>query len=168
MEQVDKTRNLGIIMDGRLRFESHVMNVAKCCFYRLKLLYKIRDLVTEDVRCKLCESLILSKFNYCDVVYGPCLLSTSKRVIRRVQNACCCFCFKIPPRSHVTPYMNKAGFLNMSTRRQLHLAGLLFNVIKYKKPQYLYNKLTWADSMHNTRCKGRILIMSFNVSAHRP
>ena len=139
--QVKEARNLGIIFDGQLRFEKHVMSLVSKCFYRLKVLYKIRNLLSENARIKLCESLVLSVLNYGDVVYGPRLLSVTMRLIQRVQNACCRFCFAVPRRSHITPYLNRASMLNMASRRQLHLASLMFDVVTFGKPEYLYTKL---------------------------
>lgn len=143
VECVKQARNLGILFDDRLRFENHVLSLVKSCFYRLKILYKIRNYLSEKSRIALCESLILSVLNYGDLVYGPRLLSGSKRMIQRVQNACGRFCFNIPPRTHVSPFLNKASILNMESRRRLHLAILMFDLMKFKNPEYLYDKLNF-------------------------
>ncbi|CAG9786786.1 unnamed protein product [Diatraea saccharalis] len=82
------------------------------------------------------------KVNYCDTVYGPCLMSRTVRLIQRIQNACARFCFHVPPRTHVTPFLNTANLLKMEARRKLHLATLLYGVIETKRPSYLYDKLT--------------------------
>lgn len=158
IERVEEARNLGIWLDSRLRFEKHVTNLVRSCFYRLKVLYRIRHFLSEKIRIMLCESLILSRLNYGDLIYGPRMLSKTRRLIQRVQNACCRFCYTIPPRSRITPYLNKASNLNMSSRRHFHLASLLFDVIKTKKPDYLFSKLK-VSSFHNrygtrnTRCE---------------
>lgn len=141
---VREARNLGLILDSELRFESYITEVARNCFYRLKILYKMRDYLSTDLRLKLVESLILSKFNYADTVYGPRLLAKTKTLIQRVQNACLRFCYKIPPRSHISPYLAREKLLNMSSRRYLHFATLLFGVVKRRKPLYLYDRLTWS------------------------
>lgn len=161
VDSVVEARNLGIVMDNHLRFESHVLTLVKNCLFKIKLLYKIRNLLSEAVRITLCESLVLSKLNYGDILYGPRLLSTSKRLIQRVQNACCRFCFNIPPRTHVTPFLNKAGLLNMSARRELHLATVVYDLIKFKHPDYLFKKLVWSSSRnpYKTRASSYLLIV---------
>ena len=141
IERVEECRNLGILIDSHLRFESHVLGLLKSCMFRLKVLYKIRNLLSEKSRITLCEFLVLSRLNYGDIVFGPRLLSRTRRLLQRVQNACCRFCFIIPPRSHISPYLRAAGMLNMESRSQLHLASLVHNVIKYEKPEYLFKKL---------------------------
>ncbi|KAL0833080.1 hypothetical protein ABMA28_001190 [Loxostege sticticalis] len=139
IEQVNKVRNLGLIFHSQLKFDSHVSECVRSCFYRLKLLYKIRPYLSEALRIQLCESLVLSRLNYCDTVYGPCLRGYSVKLLQRVQNACSRFCFNIPPRTHITPFINSAGQLKMEARRRLHLATMLFGVIASGKP----NGLSW-------------------------
>ena len=151
VEHVAKTKNLGVLMDGHLRFEDHVLTVVKNCMFRIRVLYKIRNFLSEEVRLTLCESLILSRLNYCDVVIGSCLSSRSKRAIQRVQNACVRFCFRVPRRSHITPWLNEKELLNMEYRRHLHLASFTHSIIKKQKPLYLYNKLAWRQYAFNSR-----------------
>lgn len=146
VERVEIARNLGLSFDSNLRFEKHVSSCVRNCFYRLKVLYKIRPFLTEELRMQLVESLVLSKLNYADIVYGPRLLARTKQLIQRVQNACARFCFAIPYRDHVTPYLNKHFILKMKSRRKLHLACLLFGVIKHQQPHYLYSRLGWVGS----------------------
>ncbi|XP_073955688.1 uncharacterized protein [Choristoneura fumiferana] len=133
-------------MDGKLSFENHIVKVVSNCFYRLKVLYNIRDYLSVNLRVDLCESLILSRLNYCDVVYDGCIVGRSKRLLQRVQNACARFCFRVPSRSHITPYLNAANLLNMPARRRMHLATLLFGVRRYRTPLYLHNKIVWSRS----------------------
>lgn len=51
------------------------------CLYRLKVLYNIRNLLSEEVRIAVCESLILSRLNYGDLVYGPRLKASTQRLV---------------------------------------------------------------------------------------
>lgn len=146
LEFVEEARNLGVLMDCHLKFEKHVAEVARNCFFRLKLLYKIRKYISIQVRVTLCDSLVLSRLNYAISAYGPCLLKKTQRVLQRVQNACVRYCYNVPPRTHVTPYINNAKLLKMKNRQDLYFANLLFGIIKHKKPEYLYSKLKWRKA----------------------
>ena len=144
---------MGVIMDAGLRYENHIAEVVRNCFYRLKVLYRIRNFLSEDLRVRMCEVLVLSKLNYADLVYGPRLLARTERLVQRVQNACARYCFVVPPRHHVSPYLNKAGLLKMTYRRELHLAVFLFGLIKSRTPPYLYNKLRWRHESRGTKSR---------------
>lgn len=164
VEQVTEARSLGILVDDRLRFHNHVLQNVKSCFYRLKVLYRVRNYLDVDTRIKLCEALILSKLNYADVVIGECLFNYTKKVIQRVQNACARFCFHIPRRAHVTPYLNKSNLMNMKSRRSYHFASLLFGIVKTHSPHYLFNKLSFSH--RNVRTQ-RLVCPAHNTAAFR-
>lgn len=159
IECVTEARNLGLIMDSQLHFEHHVQEAVRNCLYKLKVLYRVRPYLSVDLRLTLCESLILSKLNYADVVYGPCLLSRTERLIQRVQNACARFCFQVPARAHVTPFLNQANLIKMSARRQLHFATLLFGVIRNQQPEYLFKKLIWAQETRRYEARSSVFVL---------
>lgn len=165
IEQVTEARNLGVLMDDGLKFEKHVLETVRNCFYRLRVLYKIRNYLDVDTRIHLCESLILSKLNYADTVIGGCLLVRTKKIIQRIQNSCARFCFTIPRRAHITPYLNSNNLLNMESRRALHFASLLFGVIQKQQPSYLYNKLKFCN--RQSRIPLRMVCPSHHSSAFR-
>lgn len=165
IDRVTEARNLGLSMDGAITFESYVLQTVRNCFFRLSVLYRVREYLNTDLRITLCDSLILSKLNYVDNVFGGCLLVRSKKLIQRVQNACIRFCFPIPQRAHISPYINKHGFLNMSSRRNFHFATLLFGIIKSHRPSYLYEKLDF--SARNIRCAIRLICPRHRTTAFR-
>jgi hypothetical protein len=109
---------------------------------------------------RLCDALILSKLNYCITVYGPCLWARSQRCIQRIQNACARFCYKIPPRTHITPFINDGNCLKMLPRPNLMLACLLFDTTNTQSPSYLFHKLKWSTNRicHSVRAP-RILVV---------
>lgn len=83
-------------MDDELRFSEHVNGLMRNTFCRLKVLYGIREFISEDVKKLLSDLLFLSSLNYCDVVYRPWFLQNTKKLIQLVQNACMHFCYNVP------------------------------------------------------------------------
>lgn len=165
LQRVREARNLGLVVDERLQFEKHVAELMRNCFYRLKVLYRIRDCISTNMRVKLCETLILSKLNYVDTVFGSCLLARTKRVIQRIQNACTRYCFTVPKYSHISPFINHHNLLNMTSRRTLHFATLLFGIINSRQPSYLFNKLEF--SQRGVRVAPRLLCPRHKTAAFR-
>lgn len=165
VELVSEARNLGLTFDSELRFESYVLGLVKNCMYRLKVLYRIRPFISTDVRIMLCESLILSKLNYGLTVYGPCLFKKSFALIQRIQNACARYCFVIPPRTHVTPFLNKSNLLKIQSRLKLFCASQLHDVIYTKQPDYLFNKIPWRHSKDRIRFASIVMIAPMHRTA---
>ncbi|CAG4929266.1 unnamed protein product [Colias eurytheme] len=166
LDRVHEARNLGIIFDENLRFEKHINTIISNCFYRLKTLYRIRKYIDTSLRIRLCDALVLSKFHYADTMYGPRLLSRTKAAIQRVQNACARYCWNIPPRTHVSPYIRSAKILNMEARRRLHFATLLFGVMQTKVPSYLYQKLAWMGERSALSYQTRSAFQKLAIPRH--
>jgi hypothetical protein len=165
LDKVPQARNLGLLMDEGLRFEDHILEIMRNCFYRLKVLYRVRDYINVETRVKLCESLILSKLNYADTVFGGCLLGRTRKLVQRIQNACARYCFPVPRRSHITPVLNRNDLLNMSARYTYHFASLLFGVVIRQEPSYLYKKLKF--SQRAIRITPRLMCPRYRTAAFR-
>lgn len=91
----DSTKSLGLILDSELRFRDHITAVTRRAFSAFKLIYFSRRILDINIKSMLSESLVLSHFNFCDVVYGLCLDGVMSRWIQRLQNACVHFIFGI-------------------------------------------------------------------------
>nr|CAI5867809.1 unnamed protein product [Callosobruchus analis] len=60
----ESEKNLGSIIDTRLRFSEHVKFAIKKAFCNLKLIYSNRKILSKKCKTILCESLVLSHLNY--------------------------------------------------------------------------------------------------------
>lgn len=69
---------LGIILDPTLSFTSHVNSIAGVCYGRIKVLYKIRNLISNDSLKIISRALILSVLHYMICVWGVC----NKKVLK--------------------------------------------------------------------------------------
>ena len=153
---VDATRNLGVIVDAELRFRDHVGALVRGAFGVLKMLYTNRAILNADLRRRLCDTLVLSRFNFCDVLYGPFLDSVSRGRIQRVQNSCLRFIYGVRRGSHISCKLMTANWLSMENRRACHRSMFYFRVLTDKSPPYLFDRLTFRTDIHNigTRFRG--------------
>ena len=78
-------KNLGLYIDNDLRFTTHINKCVQTAYCNLKSIYQNRQILNRNVKSMLCDSLVLSHFNYCDGVYGPCLTNLDAQRIQRVQ-----------------------------------------------------------------------------------
>jgi len=81
----EEIRLLGVIIDRRLTFESHISGVVKSCNYHLRALQHIRHLLPFSTAQTLACSLILSRLDYCNAVLYGCSAGAIGR-LQRVQN----------------------------------------------------------------------------------
>lgn len=154
----DEVKVLGLTIDSDLRFTTHVSNCIKKSIARLKMLYNSRHILNVKLRTTLCQSLILSIFNYCDTVYGPCITAATAQRIQKIQNYCLRFIFGIRRRNPVSHKLKEVLWLNMKNSRLLHRGTLYMKIILNCKPTYLYRKIRFRTDVHNLniRFKGNL------------
>nr|CAI5840148.1 unnamed protein product [Callosobruchus analis] len=148
-------RNLGLYLDKDLRFEEHINKCCRKAYCNLKLIYGQRFFLNRSTKIMLCNSLVLSHFSFCDVVYGNCLTKFSSDKIQRVQNACLRLTFGIRKYDSVTVKFTDLGWLNMKQRRLLHSLVLYHKIVINKLPSFLYKKLNFRHMVHNRNTRNK-------------
>lgn len=160
---VQKCKSLGIILDSELRFKLHVNYILKKAYSSLKALYPLRHFLDRDIKKLLCDSLVLSHFNHCDNVYGPCLDAADVHRIQRVQNNCLRLIFGIRRRNRISHKLKDLYWLNMVNRRKLHATCLYYKILKFRSPPYLYNKITFRTDVHHLNLRRK----NINIPKHK-
>ena len=157
---VESAKSLGVMIDSKLKFQSHISKKIQMGFGNLKKLYSIKQYLNTGSRKILCETLVLSHFNYCVCVYGPCLNSVSIARIQRLQNACLRLMYGIRKYDSITHKLVDARWLSMANRRRLRQLTMFYKIIKYEKPGYLHKKITYRTDIHHLglRHRGKIQI----------
>lgn len=154
----ESARNLGVILDNKFRFRDHINNCVRKAYGSLKLLYSHRHVLNKDVKIMLCDALVLSQFNYCDVLYGPCLDVITSKKIQVAQNSCLRFIYGIRRREHITHKLKETKWLSMEKRRMLHATVFYHKLITENTPPYLCNKIQYRTDIHNLNLRHRGLI----------
>lgn len=166
---VDSARNLGIIFDSDLRFKAHITKLIQRSYSVLKLLYSNRHILNKFLRRMLCDSLVLSHFNFCDVLYHSCIDSADGDRIQRVQNSCLRFICGLRRRDRISCMVVRMGWMNMSARRRFHSACFYYRVIITCTPPYLYNKIKFRTDVHtlNLRHKSTITVPKHRLEMYK-
>lgn len=155
---VTQCKNLGLTVDSKLKFEQHITSKLKLSYASLKLIYAQRYFLSPDVKKMLCDSLVLSNFNHCDIVYGPCLYIFESGRIKKLQNSCVRLIFGIRKYDHISIKFRKTKWLNMVNRRNLHFACLSQKLFNMKTPPYLHEKLTFRTDVHNLNIRFKSIL----------
>lgn len=157
--------NLGLLMDVNLNFTAHVNSVCQKCYYVLYNLYKFRDVFPNNLKLKLCESLVLPIIDYCLIVYGSYLTNIDLQKLQKIQNNCVRYSLNIARREHITPFLCKIGWLKIEYRFRYLLTVEIHNILLTKLPTYLYEKILWRNNIHNvnTRNSHKIEIFKHNT-----
>lgn len=125
----DSARNLGVLLDSKLGFIDHVKSLVQKSYISLKQIYSNRHILSCKLKKTLCESLVLSNFNYADFLYGPCLRQSEQYRIQKIQNTCCRLVFGLRKYDRISHKINELHWLNMKNRRTHHLGNFVHDVL---------------------------------------
>lgn len=142
----DSVKILGLTMESKLSFTGHVKNLRKM-YIKLRLLYSNKFILNYKLRKKLCESLIMSLFTYCNGIYFPFLDLQTKNRLQVMQNNCVRFIFEaFWWYSH--NYI-ELTWLKLSSLTEYHALVLIHKIITTSKPEYLREKLICRHELQN-------------------
>ena len=155
---VEEARDLGIVLEPDLRFRRHVTLTLSSSYAKLKTIFSSRHLLDIKTKTLLCDSLVLSKFNYADVIYGPCLLKNDEKRIQRVQNSCLRYIYGIRKYDRISHKLLDVGWLNMCNRRVFHYNVFVHKVITLQEPKYLAAKIEFRTDVRHLSLRFRGLV----------
>ena len=89
---VNTCRNLGIVFDPQLNWATHINALISKSYFKLKSIYRFKYILSPAIKLCLCDTLVLSIFNYCDILFSN-ITKGLKHKIQRVQNACLRFAY---------------------------------------------------------------------------
>ena len=71
---------LGVLLDNKLNFESHVSTICKKAAAQVKALMRLPDVLSTSCRKRIYEAFISSHFNYCSLVWHFCGKKSTRKV----------------------------------------------------------------------------------------
>ena len=164
LEIVDEVKNLGIIIRNDLSWEAQINCI---CNKVYKTIYQLRRIAIDfptKVRQQLVETLVFPFFDYATVAYCD-LNGENINRLQKAQNAALRFALRLRLDQHVTPEFRRLGWLKIVEKKKLAIATMMFKLLKFNKPEYLYSKFIFMTSVHSipTRNVGKRL----QIPAHR-
>lgn len=161
IERVLVAKSLGLRYDEILSWNKQVNFCIGKAISRFKEFSNCKRMLNFESKKTLCESMVLSQFNYADVVYMNMNKITQYK-IQKIQNMCVRFVFncKKYKRLSISGLRKKLGWLSMSERRACHGLTLMFKIINNMAPNYLSDLITFTNEIHqvNTRSRSKNLI----------
>ena len=94
-------RDLGVLLDAQLSLREQISRTAQVCFFHLRRLRSIRQLLGRDVTLKLVVALVFSRLDYCNAVLAG-LPAVSLAPLQRVLHAAARLVNGLRPHDHIT------------------------------------------------------------------
>ena len=143
---------LGIILDENLLYDKHIESLCNKTKSTLIYLQRIKHKLDKATMKLIVESLVISKLNYCSLIYSKCSASLKKDV-QKVQNfAAKVACGNGKKHDHATPFINNLEWLRMEENFRLAEGTFIYKVVTNRMPSWLIN-----FPSNNSRQMGRVL-----------
>uniref|UniRef100_A0A1I8B891 C2H2-type domain-containing protein n=1 Tax=Meloidogyne hapla TaxID=6305 RepID=A0A1I8B891_MELHA len=155
--EVQSIRDLGILIDNKLKFTEHISNIIKSAYYRMRLLFKYLKTRSIKIWKSVYTSYIRSLLEYSTVNWSP----NSKKDINRLEK-CQKFYTKIALKKCRLPYIryqNRLTLFELPTlenrRKILDLVTIykIINGYTCLDPKSLFNFSERSSSRHRDACR---------------
>ena len=147
---VEEVRNLGYFMDKLLQNMVHVNKLSATMFHNLRNIKQIQNKLDFDLTKTTIQALILSKLDYCNVLFpgSPRMLLTK---LQCIQNMACRIVCNLWKFNHITQPTYDLHWLHIQERIDYKFACIMFKCYRGTAPQYLIDLLPKMQSKQQLR-----------------
>uniref|UniRef100_A0A3P8RUL5 Reverse transcriptase domain-containing protein n=1 Tax=Amphiprion percula TaxID=161767 RepID=A0A3P8RUL5_AMPPE len=129
-------RNLGIIFDQDMSFNSHIKQICRTSFFHLRNTVKIRNILSQSDAEKLIHAFVTSRLDYCNSLLSGCPKS-SLRHLQLIQNAAARVLTGVNKRDHISPILASLHWLPVKSRIEFKILLLTYKALNNQSPSYL-------------------------------
>ena len=120
-----EVKSLGVILDNRLSFDSHVTAICRACNYHIWALRHIRRLLPDDVARMLACSIVATRLDYCNsLLHGSSYGNITK--LQRVQYSLARVVLQAPRLTHAAPLLKSLHWLPIAQRITFKMAVITY------------------------------------------
>ena len=154
----NQVRNLGVMLDSDLNFNSHIKSISSAAFYHLKNIARIKEIVSKPDLERLIHAFVSSRLDYCNGL----LTGLSKRAIRQlqyIQNAAARVLTRTRKYDHISPVLRSLHWLPVAQRIDFKTALLVYKSLHGLAPKYISDMLETYEPTRTLRTSGRGLLL---------
>ncbi len=129
-------RNLGVLFDSNLSFDSHISNICKTEFFHLKNKSKLRPMLSMSNTEMLIHAFMTSRLDYCNALLGGCCARVINK-LQMVQNAAARVLTRTRKYDHISPVMSTLHWLPIKHRIDFKILLIIYKALNGLAPQYL-------------------------------
>ena len=141
-------RDLGVYIDERLSYDTHITKPVSSCFYQLVHVNRIKHLLDRQTLLLLIKCFMFSKLFYCSILWS----NTSKTNVHKpqlVQNFVARIILGLRKFDHISERLKSLLFRMLSVKDRLEIndAVMVFKCLNNLVPKYLCAKVQMRSSV---------------------
>ncbi len=129
-------RNLGVLFDSNLSFESHVSSICKTAFFHLKNISKLRPMLSMSNAEMLIHAFMTSRLDYCNALLGDCSACLIN-ILQLVQNTAARVLTRTRKYDHISPDLSTLHWLPIKHCIHFKILLITYKALNGLAPQYL-------------------------------
>jgi len=129
-------RNLGVLFDANLSFESQVSSICKTAFFHLKNISKLRHMLSLTNAEQLVHAFMTSRLDYCKALLGGCPARLINK-LQLVQKAAARVLTRTRKYDHISPVVSTLHWLPIKHHIHFEILLITYKALNGLAPQYL-------------------------------
>ena len=150
LENVDKIKYLGIILDSNLNWSFHISHVSNKISRSIGCIRRIKTFLSAKQLNNLYYALILSYIDYCCTAWGSCS-NTNLNKIQKLQNRYARLVLNTDYTSSQCSMLTTLNWQSVEQRVKYHKCLLVFKILNNLTPKYLKPLSVTRSAPYNTR-----------------
>ena len=138
---VDVVKNfkyLGMMLDGKLKFDAHVDYMSRKIYPKLKTLGKVRCYIGMQTALTLFNSLIAPLFNFIDYIFDP-LCQKDADKLQVLHNNCLRMCLKCDSRTPRKELYERSKVLPLESQRMINTCCMVYKGVNDQSTRFVNN-----------------------------
>ena len=114
----------------------HVSSVVRNCYHQLRILGKLRPMLTQTAANSLALATVMPRVDYCNsTLWG--LPATQLDRLHKIQNTAARIVTRTKPGEHISPVLESVHWLSVNKRIDFKIASLAYACKNNTAPEYL-------------------------------
>ena len=144
IKECKTTKYLGLMVDNKLNFKSHIDYIKKKVMKRIGAMYRSKNLLPVKYRKMFANALMLPQFDYLDTIYnraGKTKLAELDILYKKIAKVA----LDVPQTESTLSVYKDMKWLPLHLRRQLHLSNYMYRIINDCCPSNFMNKFSYVS-----------------------
>lgn len=156
-------KNLGVIIDSTLSFQSHINSLAKSAFFHLRRIAQLRPFISTKDAETVIHAFVSSRLDYCNALFIGLPVSSITR-LQYIQNSAARLLTHTKRSAHITPILKDLHWLPVVHRIKFKVLLLTFKSLHGLAPPYLCNMLVPYTPTRSLRSSDSSLLVSIGIA----
>ena len=152
----DEVKLLGVTIDFKLDFNTHISNICKKAARQLNVLKRIGTHLNRLAKLTIYHSFIMSNLSFCPLTWHFCSEKNTNK-IEKLQERALRFIYDDYTNSY-NHLLEQSKLPSLKIRRMRTMALETYKIVNKSSPEFLHNIITIKDSSYNFRYKNTVVI----------